>query len=136
MALKEKGAGYLGFLMRSGDLDSNARRERRFLCCCRTALFFVFFSSQRLAVTANTIRDLCVLCKHRREFCAPWPTARGLQRRGIDFCRKGRNDFDNGTLFRVCLHSRSHETCRRARPKCKGVTHGDIYCPLHQRHTI
>lgn len=87
-----------------------------------------FFFSACLAVTANTIRDLCAPCKQRLcEFCASRPTARSLRRRRIDFYSKACNDSDDGTLFRASLHRRSRDACRRSRLKCKNVTNGADY---------
>lgn len=61
-----------------------------------------------------------------RVFCASRPTAHSLRCHSIDFYSQARNDFDAGTLFRVCLHYRSREAFGRSRLTCKNATNGAI----------
>lgn len=94
------------------------------LCCCWTCFFGVFPAC--LAVTANTIRDLCVLCKQR--LCAASVVHHGRLPAAFSAALSISTVRPVMILttarVRVCLHSRSHETWSRSSLKCKIIQCG------------
>lgn len=96
--------------MQSADLESHIQTRLHTLAVVEL-VFSVFFPAC-LAVTANTIRDLCVLCKQR--LCAVsvvhhgrLPTAFSA---ALSISTVRPVMILTTARVRVCLHSRSHET--------------------------
>lgn len=112
----------------SCDLESSACHGRRSLCCRWTV--FLFFFSLHVWPWLQTWIETFVFPVNTdfvcRVFCASRPTAHSLRCHSIDFYSQARNDFDAGTLFRVCLHYRSREAFGRSRLTCKNATNGAI----------